>query len=279
VDLVTSPPKWSARAGQTGLVRWDPDVYNRYADERGRPFVELLTRIRVESPTAVVDLGCGPGNLTAMLASRWPDASVIGVDSSAEMIDAAGEHATPRLRFEVADLATWRPASPVDVVVANAALHWVPGHVDLIAGFASWLRPGGAIAFQVPDNFTEPSHTLLHELRVSPRWRDRLAEGADRTAGVERPERYLRALVDAGLDPDVWQTEYLHVLPGDDAVLNWVRGTALRPVLSVLDAAEQEEFVASYAETLRAAYPKQEFGTVFPFRRTFAVGHRSTRRL
>jgi trans-aconitate 2-methyltransferase len=258
-------------------VRWDPDVYNRYADERGRPFVELLTRVRVDSAAAVVDLGCGPGNLTAMLASRWPDAEVIGVDSSAEMVAAAGEYASYRVRFFVGDIGDWQPDGPVDVVVANAALHWVPGHVDMLATFASWLRPGGALAFQVPDNFSEPSHTLLQELRESPRWRDRLAAGADRSAGVERPARYLEALVAAGLDPDVWQTDYLHVLPGEDAVLNWVRGTALRPVLTILDADEQAEFVSSYAEALRAGYPKQEFGTVFPFRRTFAVGHlRST---
>ena len=255
-------------------MRWDPDVYNRYADERGRPFVELLTRVRVDSASAVVDLGCGPGDLTALLAERWPDADVVGVDSSADMVAAAGEHAGENVRFVQGDLATWQPPGPVDVVVANAALHWVPGHVDLLPRFAGWLRPGGALAFQVPDNFTEPSHVLLHELRVSPRWRDRLGDGADRTAGVERPGRYLRALVDAGLDPDVWQTEYLHVLPGEDAVLNWVRGTALRPVLSILDPHEQDEFVASYGEALRAAYPRHEFGTVFPFRRTFAVGHR-----
>ena len=255
-------------------MRWDPDVYNRYADERGRPFVELLARIRVDSATAVADLGCGPGNLTALLASRWPEATVIGVDSSVEMIAAAGSLATDRLRFVVGDLATWEPDGEVDVVIANAALHWVPGHVDLLARFASWLRPGGALAFQVPDNFGEPSHLLLHELRDSSRWRDRVGEGADRSAGVERPERYLRAFVAAGLDADVWQTEYLHVLPGEDAVLNWVRGTALRPVLSVLDTDEQEEFVGSYAEALRAAYPRHEFGTVFPFRRTFAVGSR-----
>jgi trans-aconitate 2-methyltransferase len=258
-------------------VRWDPVTYTRYADERGRPFVELLTRVRVESATDVVDLGCGPGNLTAMLAERWPDAQVVGVDSSAEMVAAAGEYATERLCFYVGEIGEWRPDGDVDVVLANAALHWVPGHVDMLTEFASWLRPGGALAFQVPDNFAEPSHTLLHELRTSPQWRDRLAEGADRSAAVEPPARYLRALVDAGLEPDVWQTDYLHVLPGEDAVLNWVRGTALRPVLSILDVDEQAEFEASYAEALRAAYPQQAFGTVFPFRRTFAVGHRSAR--
>jgi trans-aconitate 2-methyltransferase len=255
-------------------VRWDPEVYNQYADERGRPFVELLTRVRVEQADAVVDLGCGPGNLTALLAERWPEAEVVGVDNSTDMIESARAFATDRLRFVPGDLRDWRPDDRVDVVVANAALHWVPGHVRRIGEFAGWLRPGGALAFQVPDNFAEPSHALLHELRVSPRWRATLGEGADRTAGVEQPQRYLQALVDAGLQPDVWQTTYLHVLPGDDAALEWVRGTALRPVLSLLDSREQDEFVAAYGAALGAAYPRREFGTVFPFRRTFAVGHR-----
>jgi trans-aconitate 2-methyltransferase len=246
-------------------MRWDPKQYGRYADERARPFVELVARIDVADPSYVVDLGCGPGDATATLLDRWPAAQILGVDSSADMVEAAQQRAVPdRLDFVVGDLATWEPSGPVDVVVANAALHWVPGHVELIPRFASWLAPGGALAFQVPDNFTEPSHTILAELT-----------GHDRTAGVERPQRYLEALVEAGLEPDVWQTEYLHVLPGDDAVLEWVKGTALRPVLARLtDPAERDAFLATYAERLRAAYPKQAFGTVFPFRRTFAVGRK-----
>ncbi|MDT7802182.1 MAG: trans-aconitate 2-methyltransferase [Actinomycetota bacterium] len=262
-------------------MRWDPGQYSRYGDERSRPFFELMTRVEAAragagDPSYVVDLGCGPGNLTRELADRWPGAQVVGVDSSPDMVDAAAEHAVDgRLRFEQGDIAGWRADHPVDIVVANAALHWVPGHVDLIAGLASALTPGGVLAFQVPDNFSEPSHTLLRDLRLSARWRDRLGEGADRGAGVERPERYLTALVAAGLDADVWQTDYLHVLPGEDAVLEWVKGTALRPVLSLLTAdADRQEFLAAYAEALRAAYPPQPFGTVFPFRRTFAVGRR-----
>jgi trans-aconitate 2-methyltransferase len=260
-------------------VRWDPAQYARYGDERGRPFHELLARVRVADPAYVVDLGCGPGPLTRILADRWPQARVVGVDSSPEMVAAAQELAVPgRLTFEVADLATWAPDGPCDLVVANAALHWVAGHVDLLVRFAGWLRPAGALAFQVPDNFGEPSHTLLRDLRRSPRWRDRLGAGADRGAAVEQPVTYLRALAAAGLQPDVWQTEYLHVLPGEDAVLEWTRGTALRPVLSILApdgaaTAEAAEFEAAYAAALRAAYPRAEFGTVFPFRRTFAVGH------
>lgn len=260
---------------------WDPTQYQKYGDERSRPFVELLARVGVArfgtpDPAYVVDLGCGPGSLTRLLADRWTSAQVLGVDSSPEMIADARQHAIPsRLAFVEGDIAGWQPAQPVDVLVANAALHWVPDHVDLFPRFADALSPGGTFAFQVPDNFTEPSHTLLLDLRSSPRWRDLLGEGADRTAGVERPQHYLEALVAAGFEADVWQTEYLHVLPGEDAVLEWVKGTALRPVLSRLDGPDRAEFLAAYGAALRATYPPQPFGTVFPFRRTFAVARRT----
>ena len=264
----------------TSSVRWDPAQYRRYDDERGRPFLELLARVDsargdAGAPAYVVDLGCGPGQLTRLLADRWPSATVQGIDSSPDMIESAQEHAiSGRLDFAVGDIAAWEADRPVDVLVANAALHWVPGHVDLLPRFASALAPGGVLAFQVPDNFTEPSHTLLRDLRLSERWRDRLGQDADRGAGVERPERYLRALIDAGLEADVWQTSYLHVLQGEDAVLEWVKGTALRPVLSRLEDLDRDEFLAEYAAALRADYPAQPFGTIFPFRRTFAVARR-----
>jgi trans-aconitate 2-methyltransferase len=257
-------------------VRWDPGQYLRYADLRGRPFVELTARIAAPSPSYVVDLGCGTGELTAALAERWPQATVVGVDSSPDMVATAQVHAIDaRLSFECADLRDWRPAREVDVVTANAVLQWVPDHLEMLGGLVGRLARGGWLAFQVPDNFTEPSHTLLRDLRLSPRWKDRLGEGADRTAGVERPDIYLRALLDLGLDADVWQSTYLQVLAGDDAVLEWVKGTALRPVLTLLDdESEREEFLAEYAAALRAAYPRETFGTVFPFRRTFAVATR-----
>jgi trans-aconitate 2-methyltransferase len=265
-------------AARGTAIRWDPAQYVRYADERGRPFAELITRVRVADPHRVVDLGCGPGTLTRTLAERWPDAHVTGVDSSADMIEAAAPLTVPgRVDFVRADLRDWRPAGPVDVVVANAVLQWVPGHRDLLAGIAGWLAPGGAFAFQVPDNFDEPSHTIVRDLRRSPRWRERLGNGADRGIGVERPEVYLGAIADTGLEPDVWQATYLHLLTGDDAVLEWIKGTALRPVLDRLcdDAAATQEFLAESATALRAAYPKGPYGTLFPFRRTFAVGHRA----
>lgn len=258
-------------------MRWDPQQYGRYADERGRSFFELLARIDHPSPERVVDLGCGPGPLTAAVAERWPTAHVTGVDSSVDMIAAASSYAVPgRLDFVTAGVADWQPDGAVDVVVANAVLHWVPDHIRLVPTFASWLRPHGALAFQVPDNFTEPSHTLLRNLRQSERWTGLVGEGADRSAGVERPETYLDALADAGLEPDVWQTTYVHVFHGPDPVLEWVKGTALRPVLSALDdPREREEFLSEYAAALRAAYPQNRRGeTWFPFRRTFAVGTR-----
>ena len=153
-------------------------------------------------------------------------------------------------------------------------LHWVPDHLDLLPRFASWLRPGGALAFQVPDNFGEPSHELLRELRMSDRWRPQL--GFPGGAGVERPAAYLHALTRLGLEADVWQTTYLHVLSGDDPVLEWVKGTTLRPVLSLLESADDcEQFLGDYAAALRVAYPRSDDGTtVFPFRRTFAVASR-----
>jgi trans-aconitate 2-methyltransferase len=259
---------------EAATPRWDPAQYDRYAAERGRPFVDLTARIDVESPSYVVDLGCGPGSLTATLSDRWPAARVVGLDSSADMVAAAEPlQRRGRLEFRQADVAAYRPDEPVDVVTANAVFQWVPDHLDLIADIASWLAPGGVLAFQVPDNFSDPSHVLLRDLRLSPAWRDRVGHGADRELAVERPERYLEALAAAGLVPDVWQTTYLHLLPGPDPVLEWMKGTALRPVLSTLagDEAATAEFLAELATMLAAAYPPGPAGTVFPFRRTFAV--------
>jgi len=257
-------------------VKWDPGTYQRYADERGRPFDDLLARVRCHDARVVVDLGCGPGDRTRTLAERWPGATVTGVDSSPEMVaTAAAEGISERLSFVTADLRGWRPDRPVDVLVSNATLQWVPGHLDLLPGLAAWLAPGGWLAFQVPGNFSAPSHRLLAELRTSPRWRERVGGDAIRTAAVAQPATYLRMLVSLGLQVDAWETTYLHVLPGDDAVLEWTRGTALRPVFAVLDEAEQAEFVAEYAALLRVAYPSDGFGTVLPFRRIFVVARSS----
>lgn len=251
---------------------WDPQRYLTFADERARPFYDLMTRVGADDPRYVVDLGCGPGNLTATLTSRWPAARVVGVDSSASMVAAADS--VPGIEVVHADIAAWEPAKPVDVLVSNATLQWVPGHLDLLPRFAGWLAPGGWLAFQVPGNFTEPSHVLLHQVADSPRWRERVGAGVVARPDSHDPADYLAVLAELGFRVDAWETTYLQVLPGEDAVLDWVSGTALRPVLAELDEAERTEFLAEYGGLLREAYPRQHFGTVLPYRRVFVVATR-----
>lgn len=248
---------------------WDPAVYGRYADERSRPFYELTARIRAEDPGYVVDLGCGTGDLTVSLAARWPGARIHGVDSSPEMIAKAPEGAT----FEVADVRDWRPAEPVDVIVSNALLQWVPEHRELLVGWARELNPGGWLAFQVPGNFAAPSHQVVRELCRSPEWAAELADLAWRDP-VDSAGEYLELLAGEGLTVDAWETTYVHVLQGDDAVLRWVTGTALRPMLTRLGPERRERFLADAGRLLGEAYPRRDYGTPFEFRRIFTVAHK-----
>jgi trans-aconitate 2-methyltransferase len=255
---------------------WDPATYLRFADERARPFTELLARVRAASPRVVVDLGCGAGALTTSLAQRWPGARITGIDSSPEMLAAAAAHALPgRVAFARGDVRAWRPAEPVDVLLSNAVLHWVPGHERLLDGWAAALAPGGELAVQVPGNFRAPTHALLAELCARPRWAGRVGDAAPRADAVRDPTGWFDVLTAAGLTADVWETTYLHELTGKDPVLGWVRSTVLRPVLARLDAAAGAELTAAYAAALREAYPRRSDGTtLLPFRRVFAVGRR-----
>lgn len=254
---------------------WDPRQYEAFADERGRPFGELLARVTARSPSFVVDLGCGTGALTAALLDRWPDARVVGVDSSAEMLARAQQHARPpQLSFESGDIGTWRTETPVDVLVSNAALQWVPDHLELLPTLVESLTPGGWLAFQVPGNFDAPSHTLLRDLARQPQWRGLRDRVANRYPNSSEPASYLDVLAGLGCRVDAWETTYLHVLQGADPVLEWVRGTALRPVLAALDPDEAARFTAEYGALLRDAYPATPYGTVLPFRRIFVAARR-----
>jgi trans-aconitate 2-methyltransferase len=258
------------------VTTWDPQQYLRFADHRERPFDELVTRIRHRAPGYVVDLGCGPGTATVRLLERWPAAKVLGVDSSPAMIRQASSRAEPgRLDFELGDVRSWEPGAPVDVIVSNAVLQWVPGHAGLLASWLGWLAPGGFLAFQVPANFSSPIHTELRRLATSGRWAIPM-EGLLREAPVLEPAGYLEQLHAAGAEADVWETTYEQVLTGPDAVLEWARGTALRPVLSALGLAEGASFEAAYGAALRVAYPSDTAGrTLLPFRRIFAVARQT----
>jgi trans-aconitate 2-methyltransferase len=265
------------------VVVWDPQQYALFASHRGRPFADLLAHVGAEHPRLVVDLGCGDGPLTLTLADRWPGARVVGLDSSPQMLAAARALDTDgRVEWVQVAAEDWDPADlgqPVDVLVTNAALQWVPGHLDLLPRWVDALADGGWFAMQVPSNFDAPSHRLMREAAARHTRADDLRPVLDRARAVADPVDYLGALAALGLDADVWQTTYEHVLDpaGVQAspVLEWVRGTGLRPALDVLtDDAERDAFLADYTAALDAAYPRQPWGVVLGFTRTFAVGHR-----
>ncbi|AEI64539.1 methyltransferase domain-containing protein [Corallococcus macrosporus] len=254
---------------------WDPAQYSRFRDERKRPFFDLLARVDVESPTQVADLGCGTGDLTRLLARRWPSAQVYGVDASSEMVEAARRGpALASPRFEVADLADWRAPALLDVLVSNAALHWLPDHEALLGRLVAKLAPGGVLAFQVPANFEAPSHRRVDEVRALPRFASVLKPVRRRP--VEALPVYASWLFGLGLTVEAWETTYLHVLPGEDAVLAWLLGTTLRPVLAALGPEASRDFVETLRPLLRESYPAQPYGTPFPFTRRFVVARRVT---
>jgi trans-aconitate 2-methyltransferase len=248
---------------------WDPAAYRRFGAERSRPFFDLTGRIGADQPRSVVDLGCGPGDLTLTLAERWPGARITGIDAAREMIQHARAHGG-RALFEVGDVRDWQPGPEVDVLITNATLQWVPGHEQLLARWAAQLRTGAWIAMQVPGNFAAPSHRLLRA--VAGRYdADHLA----REAPVSDALGYAALLTAAGATVDAWETTYVHLLPaagdGDHPVLRWMEGTALRPVKAALDENAWQGFRADLGRELAAAYPAAHGYVAFPFRRIFAV--------
>jgi len=255
------------------MTSWDPTRYLQFADDRSRPFVDLVARIDAD-PGTIVDLGCGPGHLTAVLRARWSDAVVHGVDSSPEMIDRAtadadGDPAT----YELADVGTWEPAAPVDLMISNALFQWVPEPIGVVERLATHVAPGGTFALQVPRNYDAPSHTLLRDMGAEAPY-GRFTEDivADRSTD---PAAWLDLFAGLGWDVDVWETTYLHVLQGGDPVFEWISGTGARPYLQALPDGLRGQFVDDYKAALREAYPAGPTGTIFPFRRTFVVARRS----
>lgn len=248
---------------------WDPALYLDFDDHRSRPFRDLLARVGATSPRRVVDLGCGPGHLTEVLAARWPAADVLALDSSPEMVAAARERG---IVAELADVVDWSPPPDTDVVITNAVLQWVPSHPQLLPRWLEALPPGAWFAMQVPGNFGAPSHALTRELLAEPPWRGSVELRSE--LAVPEPGEYAELFAAHAADVDVWETTYLQRLTGEDPVLQWISGTALRPVRDALPAADYVAFRAELAPRLRAAYPMRPDGsTWFPFRRIFAVAH------
>jgi trans-aconitate 2-methyltransferase len=253
------------------MPSWDPTQYLKFAGPRVRPALDLMAQIPLEAPRAIYDLGCGAGNITRLLAERWPDAAVTGVDSSPEMLAKARKEA-PGIAFAEADIARWSPPAPADLLFSNATLHWLDDHAALLPRLVAQLAPGGALAVQIPYNRQSPSHVLMEAAAADGPWRARLSNVRQAYQSLEDVDTYYRILAPCARQLDIWQTEYLHVLEGDDPVVAWTKGTALRPYLDALDEGEGEGFLAAYAQRIAASYPKQADGkTLLPFRRLFFI--------
>jgi len=255
-------------------MTWDPTQYLKFAGERLRPAIDLLSRIPLAAAESVVDLGCGAGTMMQLLAQRFPKARLVGVDSSAEMLaQARREH--PRAEFVHADIAAWRPPAPVDLLFSNAALHWLNGHDTLIPGLLDALGPGGCLAIQMPRNFAAPSHTCIIDAIERGPWRQRLLPYVRRQP-VAAPAHYYRLLRPRVAALELWESEYLQVLGGDDPVAEYTKGSWLKQFLDRLDEPERRAFEADYRARVRAAYPPEPDGqTLFPFRRLFIIARRA----
>jgi len=249
---------------------WDPAQYLKFGDYRLRPAVDLLNRIDAENPSEVYDLGCGAGNVTRLLRARWPDAHITGVDSSDAMLAKAAA-AAPDVVWQQADLAGWSPPGQADVIYSNAALHWLPDHPQMLVRLVRALRPGGTLAVQMPRNFQAPSHTLIAEAALAGPWRKTL-QPLLRPAPVAEPAFYFDLLSPHTSTLDMWETEYLHILEGDDPVKEWTKGSWLSPLLDALQEPERSQFERRYADLVGVAYPRRPDGrTLLPFRRLFLI--------
>ena len=251
-------------------MAWDPKTYLSFENERTRPAAELLARVGLESPATIVDLGCGPGNSTALLAARYPRAELEGVDSSVDML-AQARRSGANAQWTIADISTWQPARALELIFSNATFQWVPDHAQLLPRLVSYLKAGGMLAFQVPRNFDEPCHTLIRDVAAQDPWAEKLECVRD-WWNVQEPKTYFDILEPICARIDIWETTYLHTLEGEDAVFRWMSGTGLRPFAAVLEGAERDAFLAEYRRRAGEAYPRRKSGiTLYPFRRLFCV--------
>jgi trans-aconitate 2-methyltransferase len=254
-------------------MTWDPGTYLSFNAERTRPAIELASRIPLVAPRIVVDLGCGPGNSTAILAHRWPAAQIVGVDNSIEML-AAARTSNVRAQWHQADLASWTSREPVSLIFSNAAYQWVDNHANIFPRLMGLLEPKGVLAVQMPRNFDAPSHVSLREIADNPKWRSKVVH-LNRTRPVAEPTEYYAMLSGRASTIDIWETEYLQALDGEDAVFKWVSGTALVPYSSALEEEDRKGFLNAYRERLAHLYPRLSNGkTLFPFKRIFIVATR-----
>ena len=256
------------------MVSWNPQQYLKFADQRSRPCADLIQHINLESPRAITDMGCGPGNSTAMLARRWPDAQITGLDNSADMI-ATARRTYPHQHWIEADISTWQAAQHVDLIFSNAALQWVDNHAALLPQLMKMLNPAGALAVQMPANYhIAPAQTLIRDLAASEKWRNKFPADIRRWHCHE-PEFYYDLLSTNVSKLDLWTSEYLHILNGPEDIVEWYKGTSLRPYLDNMPVSDQPKFIAAYQSLIAAAYPPQSDGRIlFPFRRLFLIAYR-----
>lgn len=255
---------------------WDPALYERYKVYRDRPALDLLLQIPSDlGPHEIWDLGCGTGEHAALLSARHPGAAVHGLDASAEMLTEARKRRC-QVDWVQGDIARFQPHAPPDLIFTNAALQWLPDHASLFARLAAALAPGGVFACQIPQSHAESWHESLREAAANGPWAAKLAQ----VRGVypsSKPADYYRWLSPLSASVDIWTTTYLHVLEGDDPVVEWMSGTGLRPYVQALtDPAERGDFIAAYSERVAKLFPKQPDGvTLFPFPRLFIVARRA----
>lgn len=256
-------------------MAWSATQYTIFESERTRPVRDLLSAVPPREVAWAADLGCGPGNSTEILLHRHPDAAITGIDTSADMLAAARER-LPGLRFQQVDIDLWRPDEPYDLILANASLQWIPDHAALFPRLADFLAPGGSLAVQMPDNQDDPVKILMRKTASDPRWSDRIGDERSTRFPSHPVPWYYDLLKPHCGRVDIWRTRYWHVLPdGVDGIVEWFKGSALRPFLTPLDEAEQALFLTQYRDELARAYPTQVDGSVLlPVPRLFIVATR-----